>query len=70
MNLGREVEQFIQRRRERPGANANEPGERAVDLSDGYVDYLDDALLRSVDLIAELKQNLGLAPRSFRRLIP
>ncbi len=39
-----------------------ELGERTVDLSDGYTDYLDDSLRRSAAVISELKQKLGLAP--------
>ena len=62
LNLGKEVERYIQGRRELPGANAREPGEQTVDLSDGYTDYLEDSLRRSADVISELKQKLGLAP--------
>jgi len=53
LSLGKEVELFIQRRRERSGANAPEPGKKAVEVGDGYVDYLEDALLRSADAISE-----------------
>ena len=62
LSLGKEVERFIQRRRERPGANANEPGEPTVEVGDGHVDYLEDALLRSADAVSGLKQKLGLEP--------
>ena len=62
LNLGKEVERYIQGRRELQGANAGEPGEQTVDLSDGYTDYLEDSLRRSADVISELKQKLGLAP--------
>ena len=62
LSLGKEVEFFIYRRREHPGANANEPGEPAVEVGDGYVDYLEDALHRYADAVSELKQKLGLEP--------
>ena len=62
LNLGKEVEFFIYKRRGRPGATANEPGEPAAEVGDGYVDYLEDALLRSADAVSKLKQKLGLEP--------
>lgn len=62
LSLAKEVEFFIYKRREHPGANANEPGQPAVEVGDGYVDYLEDALHRSGDAVSELKQKLGLAP--------
>ena len=62
LNLGKEVEFFIYKRREHPGANPNEPGEPAVEVGDGYVDYLEEALHRSADAVSELKQKLGLEP--------
>lgn len=62
LNLGKDVEQYIQNRREHPLASAIEHGNQCACRSDAYTDYLQEALLRSADVITELKQKLGLAP--------
>ena len=62
LDLGKQVELFIQRRRGQNGADSNEGRAKVVDVGDGYVDYLEDALHQSADVISELKQQLGLAP--------
>lgn len=62
LELGKEVEHLLRRRRERKGADPNEIPTASTSMDDGYTDYLEDALQSRADVISELKQRLGLKP--------
>lgn len=72
LTLGKEVEHYLQKRRECPGASASERGDQGAYLDDAYTDYLYDALRHSNEVITDLKQRLDTLRSSpaFEQLQP